>query len=849
MASESTENTPIAGKKSPIEEVSSDAAALKEVIKEAVKEATDEAVEKAVEKAVGKAVTQAVASTAAASAASADNAPNADPAVIVINAAEPDTAAPKSRKRQNTLIAAVIVLLLLLLGAFAWGAIQRALNQFAGDSAPGAQLHDVFSRESRDTWNKEVWVENTGNVQFIARLHMREFMQYMYSDGTGENLVPGLPFVDPDPDGADIMEETLDPETWGGGSPIDTQTPWFQIDIDDASMWTEYGTANSHLFRQLWEWQGGTMMTFAEWDATGRPGDRWVFAEDGYFYYSSLIDEGDETSLLMERVVARPNTGVLDHAFYYAIDIAMEVVSRSDRDAMYSGGIAIGTGGSEVPLVGAGLNGQDIIDHLWPVELPEIETDSQGRPLLPTIVQLGEGPVNGSTVYPYYWEVLKVDDEGNMLIVAQQSLGQSTFGAAGTTTYAGSNLQAAINERWADPQMNVVARYALVPTIPAQETVASPTWTTNNPAAYTSTTGARAQRGDTNIMFPLSLSEINHLMPNARAAAGTRQWGATALTPDSMGAQDGRGGQFNTQWTRTVGAAGSAVVQAPIHDNWTPGGSGIPIDNLGRIRVGMTTTNNVRPALWVSSNARAALLPELPAALTSTDEGRKFVVDGLPWQVIRTHDIAGTTYGLLYSEYNLWAQTYVPGANYVAYTAQPAAAGNVKFGVDQWYSGAMSTFQNGQTVPALTTLHGRAVVPNITQQPSLRFQTAWPAIGADNTYWAVEMTLPTATPAAAGAPGTAFILSQGEVITNAWLNNGTAPPANYNTNLGNGGRRLTSAVFQPNQVADPTRYSVSSWLRSPGEIAAQVSRVSMNGHVNSRTVSQIDGVRPAIWIR
>ncbi|MCL2024957.1 MAG: hypothetical protein FWG78_04200 [Coriobacteriia bacterium] len=269
----------------------------------------------------------------------------------------------RSHKRTNTAIAIIVALLLLLLGAFAWGAIQTAINQFANAAAPEAQLHDFFSREDEDTWNKEVWVENTGNVPFIARIQAREFMQWLdAADGMeGRNMlnehltsvedsrvpIPFAPLNEGNQDAMDEMESTFAEGNWGSFIDTDTANPWFVI--PDTS-WTAHGTVwpaatPPDLFGMYWSWgqingQAGptrtdlsvSVMTFAQWDAPGpntRPADTWVLCEDGYFYYSSEVAPTNDTALLMNGVTFGSER-LRSRAFYYAIDLKMEVLSLDD---------------------------------------------------------------------------------------------------------------------------------------------------------------------------------------------------------------------------------------------------------------------------------------------------------------------------------------------------------------------------------------------------------------------------------------------------------------------------------------------------------------------------------------
>ncbi|MCL2025049.1 MAG: hypothetical protein FWG78_04670 [Coriobacteriia bacterium] len=282
--------------------------------------------------------------------------------------------------------------------------MQRAINQFARAAVPEARLHDVFTREAEDTWHKEVWVQNTGNVPFVARIQAREFMQWLQDGGTdGSNMlneylttaqdsripIAFAPLNTANTDAMDAMAATLLESGWGTSSLIDTDTanPWFVI---PAASWTNHGTtwddpppapATPDPFGKYWEWGSSgagptrtdlsvSVMTFAQWDAS-RPADTWVLCEDGFFYYSSAVDPATDTALLMN-TISYNNARLRSEAFYYAIDLTMEVVSKEDANAMRYGADPFEGGESPWTMQAAGPNGREVINHIWEPTAPPI---------------------------------------------------------------------------------------------------------------------------------------------------------------------------------------------------------------------------------------------------------------------------------------------------------------------------------------------------------------------------------------------------------------------------------------------------------------------------------------------
>ncbi|MCL2024482.1 MAG: hypothetical protein FWG78_01695 [Coriobacteriia bacterium] len=273
------------------------------------------------------------------------------------------------------------MMLLLLLGTFAWGAIQRGLNQFANNTVPAAVLIDEFARKDERTWDKLVRVDNLGITPFIARISAAEFMQFIYGTewADGRNIISDITTFAPlIPSAEATMTATLEAPF---GSAIDTQTAWFAVTDD---MWSIRGLTNltslaqaaplrghdadGMPFAEYWDWTQPHAMTYAQWTAApvSQRSNKWVLADDGFFYYTSVIRPGDtnNTSLpLLTTISAQPGFDPVQGAFYYAIDLQMEVVSRDDFSRMRDGGMpSFGTDG--VPLRAASIEGKEILDAI-----------------------------------------------------------------------------------------------------------------------------------------------------------------------------------------------------------------------------------------------------------------------------------------------------------------------------------------------------------------------------------------------------------------------------------------------------------------------------------------------------
>ncbi|MCL2024494.1 MAG: hypothetical protein FWG78_01755 [Coriobacteriia bacterium] len=259
--------------------------------------------------------------------------------------------------------------------------MQRAINQFASLNTPRAVLHDEFRRLDAAEWQKRVWVQNSGNSPFIARISASEFMQWIEAEDwtRGRNIIEGIPFAPPIPEAIETnLTPTLDSGTWGvDGTLIDTQTAWFNVTSDmwsirgltDPTSITNAAPARGHAadgmpFSQYWDWDSDHL-TYTEWTALplAQRANKWVLADDGFFYYTSVIRPDNNTLPLMTGVSAATGFDPLKHAFYYAIDIQMEVVTQDDVSAMKDG-LVPSSGTDGVPLRAASTQGKAILDSI-----------------------------------------------------------------------------------------------------------------------------------------------------------------------------------------------------------------------------------------------------------------------------------------------------------------------------------------------------------------------------------------------------------------------------------------------------------------------------------------------------
>ncbi|MBL3715880.1 hypothetical protein GHK52_03465, partial [Lactococcus garvieae] len=128
----------------------------------------------------------------------------------------------KKNQRRLRNLALLSLLLLLVGGTFAFQAFnQRAINDRIRENIPGGRVHDYYNRY---TENKDVFVENYGNVPLMARIRLSEFME---KRSTGEQDF--TPIVN------NTIREQVD--TWTVMRPSENN---LNIRVDDSAAFNTY---------------------------------------------------------------------------------------------------------------------------------------------------------------------------------------------------------------------------------------------------------------------------------------------------------------------------------------------------------------------------------------------------------------------------------------------------------------------------------------------------------------------------------------------------------------------------------------------------------------------------------
>ncbi|MDR2156853.1 MAG: hypothetical protein LBO81_03620 [Clostridiales Family XIII bacterium] len=145
---------------------------------------------------------------------------------------------PNRRRVAGAALACVLVVAIALSGTYAWTAMEQgAVNETHSDAAPGGRLHDDFDGE-----NKDVYVENYGNVPIYVRVRLDEYMEI----GAGAGLKSGdAGYSGKEAESFSSAAVIEDRDTWT------THIPFVTPDYCEA--------ADNDAFHDYWTWtMGGT---------------------------------------------------------------------------------------------------------------------------------------------------------------------------------------------------------------------------------------------------------------------------------------------------------------------------------------------------------------------------------------------------------------------------------------------------------------------------------------------------------------------------------------------------------------------------------------------------------------
>jgi hypothetical protein len=247
-----------------------------------------------------------------------------------------------TKPKQMIIAGALILLLVSVAGTYAWTNFNNGVvNEFAGsDEKPGGTTHDDL-----DNPNKDVYVENWGNVPIFIRIRLSEYMEIGNNAGkdTTDKQVtiigPGNPILTDRKTWKTHVPYNGDVTIGDGGDSFSQYWKWkmggqkWYMPVSDANKKDGYIDQNKTVYTGtepgVKQTQNAVVITMAEWIAQGKQiGDFWVGDTDGWFYWASPLAPGSATGLLLDSVSKLKDiTGDLGGSYYYAIYVTTQMAT------------------------------------------------------------------------------------------------------------------------------------------------------------------------------------------------------------------------------------------------------------------------------------------------------------------------------------------------------------------------------------------------------------------------------------------------------------------------------------------------------------------------------------------
>ncbi|MBL3716740.1 hypothetical protein GHK52_07950 [Lactococcus garvieae] len=475
----------------------------------------------------------------------------------------------KKKRRQLRNLALLSLLLLLVGGTFAFQAFnQRAINDRIRENSVGGRTHDYYNR---DTENKDVFVENFGDVEIMVRIRLSEFMEIRRGGTTDfEPLVPGT--TRGDVDSWTIMRPAAnDLNTRAGASAAFNRysrltfgweragqdAPWFMptFNHDNADLMTAaaghardwitspvtdgvtdgathpgdgtdaYWSSGDDFDNSGGTWPGETVtndaaqnlqqdrapMTIDQWyalPAADKTGNFWVIdSRTGWAYWANTLQSGQATSYLIDAAEMAAAAGNIPGQYYYGIHVDSQLIS-SDQTQEFLTLEADGT----IPHIHLSLLLQAITTK--DDGNPGVFEDSQPEDFNFSAMAPGRVFTMAGEQYRY----LENMGSGNHMIIRNRAIPNTTFAQEedGLTSWF-DGLDPAVQDR-----VQPVADDFVTGTVPYADVTfdgLGPRWIPNNldnfPEVEADVT--RVDTGGTSRAFSLSLADVTRLSGSGRA--------------------------------------------------------------------------------------------------------------------------------------------------------------------------------------------------------------------------------------------------------------------------------------------------------------------------------------------
>ncbi|MCL1805682.1 MAG: hypothetical protein FWG28_06780 [Clostridiales bacterium] len=264
-------------------------------------------------------------------------------------------------RKVRLVIAVIAALALLMTGTFTWYQAAEIRNEFSGTKDDGeVTIRDDFDGNAM----KDVFVENKGNTILYVRAKLDEAMSL-----SSNTWRPGT---------ADWVTHTFGAAATDCGHRNHTNQ-WYFHDYFKWTMggWKYYKPSPAGLgeYNDTTVYNGtedgvrrtpdAKIVTAAAWQAYSEEQKEafigWIYAPDGYAYWSQPLAPDSATGLLLHGV-QRERDLLKQYNYYYAINVIVEIADYEDVPMMRNGEASVtGDGATYTEADG---DGKDILDWL-----------------------------------------------------------------------------------------------------------------------------------------------------------------------------------------------------------------------------------------------------------------------------------------------------------------------------------------------------------------------------------------------------------------------------------------------------------------------------------------------------
>jgi len=264
-------------------------------------------------------------------------------------------------KQLKTVAALVTALAILVTGTFAFQQIVSQRNEFIG-VPEDVTLHDDFDP---DTGDKDVYVENTGDAPLLIRVKLEESMNFKdntWRPGDKDWITHkcGAANSHTDCGNANDKDELFhDFFTWHmGGSKWYMPAENGQKVVQDTTVYDKNSPGAK-------ETPIGEFKTIIEYNALTDDEKvaykGWVLdCADGYFYWSQLLEKGEVTGLLLNKVEISEE--LKNTEYYYAINVTVEAIDTKDGNMWLLGAPSVDN--PDVTHAKASEEGKKLVEQL-----------------------------------------------------------------------------------------------------------------------------------------------------------------------------------------------------------------------------------------------------------------------------------------------------------------------------------------------------------------------------------------------------------------------------------------------------------------------------------------------------